>query len=131
MVGFFAIRGATTVEENTKEEILRETTRLLREICEENGLKQEEIVSIFFTMTPDLNATFPAEAARELGLNRVPLLCSAEIDVRGAITKCIRVLIHTTGEKDSMVQHMYLNRARDLRPDWSQDERSDRNESST
>lgn len=122
---FYAIRGATTVEENHQKEIIEETIRLLKEICEENSLKQENIISILFTMSPDLNATFPAEAARELGLNLVPLLCSAEIDVPGAIEGCIRVLIHATDNRETPIRHIYLNRAKALRPDWCQEERSD------
>lgn len=128
---FFAIRGATTVEENHQLEIMEETKRLLEEICKENGLKQENMISILFTMTPDLNAIFPAEAARELGLNLVPLLCSAEIAVPGAIERCIRVLIHAADDRESPIRHIYLNKAKALRPDWCQEERSDGDESSS
>lgn len=128
---FYAIRGATTVEENTEQSIREETMGLLQRICQENRIKKEEMVSIFFTMTSDLNATFPAEAAREMGLNHIPLLCSAEIDVVGAMDKCIRVLIHVMGEGDAPVRHVYLNRAKTLRPDWCQGERSDGDDTCT
>lgn len=131
MVSFYAIRGATTVEENTSEAILGETKILLESICQENRLAEEEIVSIFFTMTSDLDATFPAEAAREIGFSLVPLICSQELNVVGAMEKCIRILMHVAGEKRVPVKHIYLNQAKALRPDWCQEERSDGDESST
>lgn len=120
----YAIRGATTVEENTEAVIREETLHLLERIWKENHLQEEEIISIFFTMTPDLNATFPAEAAREMGLHHIPLLCSVEIDVAGATKRCIRVLLHVAGDGEAPVKHIYLNRAKSLRPDWCNEERS-------
>lgn len=119
---FYGIRGATTVEKNCPKEIMEETIKLLHMIQEENSLQNQNIISIFFTMTPDLNAIFPAEAARELGLTLVPLLCAVEIAVPGAIEKCIRVLLHVVHQGDCSIRHVYLNRAKELRPDLCAEE---------
>lgn len=116
----YGIRGAITVEKNTEEEILKATKELLLEILDQNQLKEEEIISIFFTMTPDLDAVFPAQAARRLGWNCIPLLCATEIDVPGSISKCIRILVHIDSEvelKKDMIEHVYLREAEKLRPD--------------
>ncbi len=118
MRSVYAIRGATTVENNMEDEILEATTRLLLEIKDRNRLKKDEIISVFLTMTPDLNATFPAEAARNLGWDHIPLLCSSEIGVPGALAKCIRILIHLQRQGEVEIRHVYLKRAVSLRPDW-------------
>jgi chorismate mutase len=116
----YAIRGAITVAENEKEEILTATKELLLEVVEQNQLEEEEIISIFFTVTQDLNDAFPAQAARELGWDSIPLLCANEIDVPGAISKCIRVLVHINSESESdKIKHVYLKKAKKLRPDLS------------
>lgn len=115
------IRGATTVSENTASEILEATKELLQEILTRNGLAEfDEIVSAIFTTTPDLNASFPAEAARGLGMNAVPLLCATEIDVPDAMRRCVRVLLHVnTGKHQRDMVHVYLREAKKLRPDMT------------
>lgn len=114
------IRGATTVSANDAEEILDATRELLEEMCQRNQVSPDDIASAIFTVTPDLNATFPAEAARQLGWNWVPMLCATEIPVPGRLARCIRVLIqvNTTKKPDEM-KHVYLREAEALRPDWS------------
>ena len=110
------IRGATSVTSNTKEEIISATKELLEEIAKANQLKIEEIASIIFTVTKDLNAEFPATAARELGWKDTPLLCACEIDVPKSLPKCIRVLLHVnTEKKQKEIKHIYLKEAQTLR----------------
>lgn len=110
------IRGAITVSNNTKEEIIAATKELLLEIAKKNQLKVEEVVSIIFSATKDLDAEFPAAAARDLGWNETPLLCSSEIDVPGSLPKCIRVLLHVNSEKKQKeMRHIYLKEAVKLR----------------
>ncbi|MGE5576701.1 MAG: chorismate mutase [Syntrophothermus sp.] len=112
------IRGATTVEANTVEAILAATKELLEEMAAENEFSPEEIASIFFTVTPDLNAEYPAVAARTLGWVHVPLLCAVEIPKIGGLPACIRVLLHVnTTKKQNEIKHIYLREARRLRPD--------------
>src|SRR3954465_2957417 len=103
-----ALRGANTVTENTAEAILSATDTLMREILARNALGAQDLVSCIFTLTPDLDAAFPAQAAREMGLRAVPLLCAREIPVPGALPKVIRVLIHAYGAK---AEHVYLGDA--------------------
>jgi chorismate mutase len=113
------IRGATSVAANTRDAILEATRELLQEILRANDLTDfDQIASILFTTTPDLTATFPAEAARELGMQIVPLLCASEISVPGRLPRCVRVLLHVNTEKTlkDMV-HIYLREAKSLRPD--------------
>jgi chorismate mutase len=116
------IRGATTVESNEKEEIIEATRELLEAICRENAFARDDIASAFFTVTPDLTATFPAEAARKyLEWTTVPMLCATEIPVTGSLPTCIRILIHVNTDKEQdEIQHVYLRRALALRPDWSE-----------
>jgi chorismate mutase len=109
-----AIRGAITVESNTEEAIRQATQELLRELAQRNGLAAGDVISAFFTLTPDLNAAFPARAARGMGWD-MPMLDMIEIDVPGALQRCVRVLLHVDGGQD--VSHVYLRGARDLRPD--------------
>lgn len=109
-----ALRGAITVAENRSETIDEATRTLLHCLTERNGLRPEEIVSVFFTLTPDLNAAFPARAAREMGWD-APMLDMQEIDVPGALARCIRVLIHV--DAPGPVRHAYLRGAVVLRPD--------------
>jgi chorismate mutase len=113
------IRGATTVAADEPEAILEATRELLRAMCERNGIGDfEPIAAIFFTTTPDLSATFPAEAARDLGMTMVPLLCNQEIPVPGRLGRVVRVLMQVNthlGQAD--VQHVYLRDAVTLRPD--------------
>jgi chorismate mutase len=112
-----AIRGATTVDTDTSEAIAARTEELLREIFERNDLRIDDLVSVIFTATPDIVADFPAVAARRLGLSHIPLLCSQEMAVRGAIERCIRVLLHCYAPADAEMHHVYLHEARQLRLD--------------
>ncbi|NPA30886.1 MAG: chorismate mutase [Chloroflexi bacterium] len=113
------IRGANSVAANTRESILAATRDLLRAICQANpGLRPDDMVSIFFTLTPDLNAVYPAYAARQLGWLQVPLLSAQEIPVPDALPRVVRVLIHwNTARPASAIRHVYLGEAARLRPD--------------
>jgi chorismate mutase len=113
------IRGATSVEADTPADILAATTELLQEILRSNRIEVfDEIVSAVFTTTADLTSSFPAEAARSLGMHQVPLLCASEIPVRSSVARCIRVLLHLNTEKTQRdMVHVYLREARRLRPD--------------
>ncbi len=114
----FALRGATTVVDDDAEQILAATDELMRELMSRNELAAEAMVSCIFTLTPDLNATFPAQAAREMGLSSVPLLCARELDIDGATPRCIRLLLHLTTERSREdLRHVYLEGARGLRDD--------------
>lgn len=113
------IRGATSVPEDRSDLILSATRELLQELLRLNAIHEfDEVVSAIFTTTPDLTATFPAEAARGLGMTQVPLLCASEIAVPKSLPLCIRVLLHvnTTKSQSEMV-HVYLHEAKRLRPD--------------
>ena len=113
------IRGATVVAADEPSEVLSATQELLREILRANAIEEfDEIVSAIFSTTPDLCSTFPAEAARRLGMNQVPLLCCQEIPVPGSMPRCIRVLLHiNTDKRQAEMTHVYLHEARKLRPD--------------
>jgi chorismate mutase len=113
----FALRGATSVESNRADAILAATSELMRELMERNGLESEAMVSCIFTTTQDLDAEFPALAARQLGLHSVPLLCAREIPVPGSLPRVIRVLVHYYAPEDSEPRHVYLGEARSLRAD--------------
>jgi chorismate mutase len=113
----FALRGAISVDENTEPAILSATTELLSAIIDRNGLGPDRMVSCLFTCTTDLNAQFPAVAARDLGLDDVPLLCTQEIDVPGSLPRVIRMLLHYYAPSDHTPQHIYLREARSLRAD--------------
>lgn len=116
-----AIRGAITVEANTREAILSATRELLGTLITANQITAEDLISAYFTMTPDLNAAFPAEAARDMGWNHVPLLCMSEIGVPGSLPACVRTMIHTyTALEAGVIRHVYLREAVRLRPDLSQ-----------
>ena len=110
------IRGATTVPSNKKEEIIAATKELLSEIAKRNRIRVEDIASVIFSVTEDLNAEFPAVAARELGWNETPLLCTREIDVPGSLPKCVRILLHVNmDKKQKEAEHIYLRGAVSLR----------------
>ena len=113
----YALRGATSVTENDADAILAGTDELMREILKRNGLGAENLVSCIFTLTPDLDAQFPAVAAREMGLSSVPLLCAREIPVPGALPRVIRVLIHGYKPDGTPPEHVYLGDAVKLRLD--------------
>jgi chorismate mutase len=112
-----ALRGATSVERNEVDPILAATRELMTQLMERNELVPDQMVSCIFTATTDLNAQFPAVAARDLGLDRVPLLCSQEIEVPGALPRVIRVMIHYYAADGHEPQHVYLGEARSLRED--------------
>ncbi len=110
------IRGAITVGSNSSPEIKAATKELLLRIVAENSIEVEAIASIIFSVTSDLNAEFPAVAARELGWEDAPLLCTYEIDVPGSLAMCIRVLLHVNCEKkQAQIKHVYLKGASKLR----------------
>ncbi|MBI5030630.1 MAG: chorismate mutase [Chloroflexi bacterium] len=112
------IRGATTAAANTRESILTATRELLTAIVEANDLNVADIASCYFTMTPDLDAAFPARAAREMGWHDVALLDAQAAHVQGDLARCIRVLIHWNTERAANeIEHVYLHDARQLRPD--------------
>lgn len=114
------IRGAITCEKNTKKSILDATKTLLEELLTTNKVDQDEIASIFFSVTPDLTDTFPAIAARGLGMTSTPLFCLNEIPVTDSLPKCIRILIHVNTDLAQMaIKHSYLRNAKALRPDQS------------
>ena len=113
-----AIRGAITVENNDRAEILNATDELLREIFSANEINREDLIQIIFTLTPDLNAVFPAVAAREMGITNVPLMCMSEIPVEGALKKCVSVLVEMNSDKKlDEITHVYMKGAKVLRPD--------------
>jgi chorismate mutase len=113
----WGVRGAIKVASNDVEAILGATEELMRELMLRNGIEPESIVSCMFTATDDLNAEFPAVAARRLGLDSVPLLCSRELDVPGAMRGVIRVLVHYYAPGDHAPAHTYLGEAQKLRSD--------------
>jgi chorismate mutase len=113
----FAVRGAIQVEANESEAILSSTAELLGELIARNALDPMQMVSCLFSCTDDLDAEFPAVAARELGLDSVPLLCTREIDVPGAMPRVIRVMVHYYGPADHHPAHTYLGEAQNLRTD--------------
>jgi chorismate mutase len=113
-----ALRGATTVEADTREELLERTRELLAALLERNEVDHDQLVSIIFTATGDLRSEFPALAARSIGLGDVPLLCARELDVAGGNPSTIRVLIHCYSTRPrASLRHVYLHRAKHLRDD--------------
>ncbi|MFJ5999587.1 chorismate mutase [Streptomyces sp. NPDC092370] len=113
-----ALRGATQVASNDPLHIVRATTELLREMIIRNALDPADLISIWFTASPDLTAAYPARAAREMGFVDVPLMCASEIDVAGGSPRTVRVLIHTHSTRPrSEAAHVYLYGAATLRPD--------------
>jgi chorismate mutase len=112
------VRGATTVEGNTREEILKGARELLALMIRRNGIEPEDVASAIFSATRDLDAEFPALAARQLGWLEVPLLCMNEIDVPGSLQKCVRILINwNTDKTQDQIVHVYIKDAVTLRPD--------------
>jgi len=112
------VRGATTVEANTREAILEAAQELLAAMLKANEIDVRDVASAFFTTTQDLNAEFPALAARDLGWNDVALLCGHEMAVPGSLPMCLRILLHINTDKPaSGIRHVYLRGATVLRPD--------------
>jgi chorismate mutase len=112
-----ALRGATTVAANDSEAILDATDELVREVIARNGLRVEDMVSCIFSCTDDLDAEFPAVAARRMGMSGVPLLCTREMPVPGSLPRVIRLLLHTYADPDDPARHVYLREAVGLRRD--------------
>ena len=116
-----AVRGATQVDQDDRQEILDATTELLAAVLDRNGLTPDDLISVIFTATPDLRAEFPAYAARQMGIVDVPLLCATEIAVPGAMPRVLRLLAHVeTDRPRSEVRHVYLRGAAALRTDLPQ-----------
>jgi chorismate mutase len=112
------VRGAVTVESDEREAIHAATHRLLREIVARNEIEIDDIASVLFTLTPDIRSAFPALAARDMGWTLVPMLHAVEVDVPGAIARCIRVLMHVNTTREmAEIEHVYLDDAAALRPD--------------
>jgi chorismate mutase len=114
------VRGATTADANTRDEILAATRQLLALLIRLNGIEPQDVASAVFSLTRDLDAEFPALAARQLGWLDVPLLCTYEVDVPGSLRRCVRVLIHwNTDKPQNEIRHVYVKEAERLRPDIS------------
>lgn len=112
-----AIKGATTAPVDSAREVCAATTELLQAMLEQNALEVGQVISLMLTATPDLRSEFPARGARDAGWGDVPMLCAQEIDVPGALPRCIRVLAHVDVAEGQRVRHVYLRDARGLRPD--------------
>ena len=114
------VRGATTVEQNTREAILKATRQLLALIIRRHEIDPSDVASAVFTVTRDVNAEFPALAARQMGWLDVPLLCGYEVEVPGSLGLCIRILLHwNTPKSQKDIHHVYIHKAISLRPDLS------------
>ncbi len=114
------VRGATTIENNTRDDVLQATQQLLALIIRRNQIIADDVASATFTVTSDVNAEFPALAARQLGWREVPLLCGYEIEVPGSLKMCIRVMLHWNTDKSQQeIEHVYIRDAVKLRPDLS------------
>ena len=113
-----ALRGATTIDSDTPEQIEERIVALLKELMDRNGIHHDDLISIVFTATADIDSAFPASAARAFGLGDVPLLCAQELDIEGGTPLCLRVLIHMTTERGrEELHHIYLEGAQGLRDD--------------
>lgn len=118
MLAVRALRGATTVEKDTADQVTRRVQELVREMLDRNGIDKDDLISVIFTATDDITSIFPATAARGIGLGDVPLLCARELSVDEGTPLCIRVLMHfSTGRPRSELRHVYLEGARGLRDD--------------
>jgi chorismate mutase len=113
-----AIRGATTLDRDDRDHLIERTQELIHAVFERNDLVEDDLVSVVFTATADIDSAYPAEAAREAGFVHTPLLCARELEIVGGIERCIRVLVHayTTRDKHEL-RHVYLHHARQLRTD--------------
>lgn len=116
------VRGAITIEHNDREEILEATKELLKKIVKDNEVDIEDIASIYFSVTDDLDQEFPALAARQMGWNHVAMICSNELTTPNCLKKCLRILMHINTEKSQAeIHHIYLRGAKKLRPDLAAD----------
>lgn len=113
-----ALRGAITLDGDTRDQVIERTARLIQTMLDRNGVSKEDLISIVFTATDDIRSEFPAAAARSIGISDIPLLCARELDVEGAVVRCVRVLMHLYTEKDPQtLRHVYLEGAVPLRTD--------------
>jgi chorismate mutase len=113
-----ALRGATTLEVDSREHLFDRVKELLHELFERNGIHPDDCVSVLFTATQDVHSAFPAEAARAFGLEDVPLMCATELEVEGSVARCVRVMLHLYTERPrDQLRHVYLEGARGLRRD--------------
>jgi chorismate mutase len=113
-----AIRGATQLEVDEREHLLERSAELVKAVLEANDLDHEDLISILFTVTPDLHSEFPAVAGRQIGLTDVPLMCMQEIDVPHALPRVVRMMVHAESPRSrEKIQHVYLHGAVALRPD--------------
>lgn len=112
-----AIRGATTCAVDGAPEICAATGELLTRLLEDNHLSLSQVISLWLTVTPDLRSEFPARGARDAGWGEVPMLCAVEIDVPGALARCIRAMVHVDLQSEQRLTPVYLHGARELRPD--------------
>jgi chorismate mutase len=113
-----AIRGATQLEVDEREHLLERSAELVRAVLEANDLSSDDLISIVFTVTPDLHSEFPAVAGRQVGLTDVPLMCAQEIDVPHALPRVVRMMVHADSARSrEKIQHVYLHGAVSLRPD--------------
>lgn len=116
-----ALRGAITLDEDSRDQVLERTARLVEEMMARNEVVKDDLVSVIFTATVDIRSEFPAVAARAIGISDVPLLCTSELDIEGSLPLCVRVLMHLYTERDaSSLRHVYLEGARPLRTDLPQ-----------
>lgn len=113
-----ALRGAITLDDDTRDQVIEKTAHLIQTMLDRNGITKADLISIVFTATDDIRSEFPAAAARSIGISDIPLLCARELDVEGAVDRCVRVLMHLYTEKDpSALRHVYLEGAVPLRTD--------------
>jgi chorismate mutase len=116
------IRGATTVDANTREAVLNAAAELLSALIDANDIRRDDVASVFFSTTPDLNAEFPAVAARQMGWTNVALMCGHEMSVPGSLPMCLRILMHVnTAKAQDEIRFVYLQGARVLRQDLAND----------
>jgi chorismate mutase len=115
-----ALRGATTVENDTPDEIHTATGELLTALLDANGLQPANVISALFSATPDVRSAYPAPAARAAGWSDVAMVCFQEMAVEGSLPRCIRVILHFAAPADRALKHVYLRGARGLRPDWQE-----------
>jgi len=118
-----AIRGATTCDHDTKDEITKVTTELLIEVMQRNSLSTDDIISVLFTATPDIHSEFPATVARTLeGFSEVPVMCAQELDIHGSMKNCIRIMMHVDIPKERKeIKHVFMGNAKNLRKDIDQE----------
>ena len=116
-----ALRGAITLDGDTRDQVIEKTAHLVQTMLDRNGVTKTDLISIVFTATDDIRSEFPAAAARSIGISDIPLLCARELDVEGAVGRCVRVLMHLYTDKNPAdLRHVYLDGAVPLRTDLPQ-----------